>query len=61
MSEHYTHAFVEVIPNTLEPWVVYISIEYATVVHLCPCGCGSKIVTPLAPKDWHLSFVGDCV
>ncbi|WP_443045096.1 DUF6527 family protein [Streptomyces sp. Go40/10] len=29
-----------------------------TVVHLCCCGCGNKVVTPLSPTDWSLTFDG---
>ncbi|MEU3550841.1 DUF6527 family protein [Streptomyces longwoodensis] len=28
------------------------------MIHLCCCGCGSKIVTPLSPTDWSLTFDG---
>jgi len=33
-------------------------MDYGTVVHLCPCGCGNKVVTPLTPTDWELRFNG---
>lgn len=52
------HKFVEFIPNELEPGTLYISIEYATAVHKCCCGCGSRVVTPLSPTDWKLIFDG---
>ncbi|MBL8308818.1 MAG: hypothetical protein JNL19_00205 [Burkholderiales bacterium] len=54
-----THQFVECIPNTVEDGVLYASIEHATAVHRCCCGCGSEIVTPLSPTDWALTFDGD--
>jgi len=38
--------------------VLYITLEYGTAVHLCPCGCGSRVVTPLTPTDWELRFNG---
>jgi len=50
--------FVEFIPEQLEGGVVYVSTEYATVVHLCCCGCGNEVVTPLSPADWKLTFDG---
>lgn len=31
---------------------------YATAIHLCACGCGNEVVTPLTPVDWRLSFNG---
>ena len=39
--------FVEFIPENLKPGVLYISIEYSTSSHLCPCGCGQKVITPI--------------
>lgn len=55
------HKFVTNIPNSLEPGVLYISVEYATAIHLCCCGCGEEVVTPLTPTDWALTFDGDTV
>ncbi len=52
------HEFVEFIPDNLEPATVYISLKYKTMVHLCPCGCGNKVVTPLSPTGWNVRFDG---
>lgn len=41
--------------------MLYITVEYGTVVHLCPCGCGNRVVTPLSPTDWELRFNGKAV
>jgi len=54
-----TPEFVEFIPESLEEGVVYVTIPYATVSHLCACGCGNKVVTPLGPADWELIFDGE--
>ena len=45
-------SFSEHIPADLEDGTLYISMEYATAVHLCACGCRSKVVTPLGLADW---------
>ena len=55
------HEFVEFIPSVLEERVIYVSIPYATTVHSCFCGCGNKVVTPLAPKRWKLGFNGETI
>lgn len=55
------HEFVEFIPSVLKAGIVYVSIPYATVVHLCCCGCGMEVVTPLAPTDWALVYNGDTI
>lgn len=46
--------FVEYIPEHPEPGVLYVSKRYATAAHLCCCGCGREVVTPLNPAKWHL-------
>ncbi len=55
------HRFVEFIPDTVENGTIYVSVEYATAVHRCCCGCGHEVVTPLSPTDWILSFDGRSV
>lgn len=56
-----THEFVKFIPEILEDGVVYVSIDFATAVHVCCCGCGNKVVTPLSPRDWKLIFDGETI
>lgn len=53
--------FVEFIPSERASGRLYISVEYATVVHDCLCGCGSKVVTPLSPTGWKMTFDGETV
>jgi hypothetical protein len=52
------HEFVELIPADPVEGIIYISIPYATATHRCVCGCGEKVVTPLSPTDWRLTFDG---
>jgi hypothetical protein len=56
-----THEFVKNIPDNLENGKIYISMEYATAIHKCCCGCGNEIVTPLSPTDWKLTFDGETI
>ena len=56
-----SHEFVEFIPEQLAEGVLYISIPYATAQHLCLCGCGNTVVTPLGPNDWRVTFDGETV
>ena len=53
-----TPVFIDSIPATLEPENLYISMQKETAVHLCACGCGTKVVTPFGPHDWILTFDG---
>jgi hypothetical protein len=55
------HEFVDNIPDKLSAGTLYISIRFATAVHLCCCGCGTEVVTPLSPTDWALVFDGETV
>ena len=52
------HEFVKVVPNELAERTLYVSMDYATVVHRCCCGCGREVVTPLSPTDWKLIYDG---
>jgi hypothetical protein len=56
-----THRFVEFIPDVIEEGTLYLSMEYATVIHKCCCGCGKEVVTPLSPTDWKLIFDGKTI
>ncbi len=56
-----THRFVTHVPSPLEDGVVYVSIEFGTVIHKCCCGCGDKVVTPLTPVDWTLIYDGQSI
>jgi Family of unknown function (DUF6527) len=53
--------FVETIPEALEPGVLYVSMSLSNAIHLCACGCGQEVITPLSPTDWKLYFDGENV
>lgn len=46
---------VEYMPAVLEPGVLYVAEAFGAAAHLCACGCGSKVRTPLGPTEWSLS------
>ena len=50
--------FVEYAPKQLDEGVLYISCQNVTMIHLCCCGCGSKVVMPISPTGWELRFNG---
>ncbi|MDR6743235.1 hypothetical protein J2X56_005272 [Herbaspirillum sp. 1173] len=60
MLQHITlePRFVKGIPRELEKGILYVSMEYGTVVHSCCCGCGHEVVTPLTPNDWTITYNG---
>lgn len=56
-----SHVFVDRIPTVREERTLYVSIPFATAVHNCMCGCGTKVVTPLSPPQWRIMFDGESV
>lgn len=55
------HEFVQSFPNPMEHGILYISVQYKSMGHLCCCGCGKKVVTPLSPTGWRMTFDGQTV
>lgn len=53
--------FVHYMPKELNQGVLYVSMEYSLVMHLCACGCGEKVATPLSPEDWKLYYDGEAI
>jgi hypothetical protein len=39
-------------PKELEPGILYVAEEFDVAGHLCACGCGNKVMTPLAVTEW---------
>ena len=40
---------VQYMPKQLSPGILYVSEKYSVAGHLCACGCGNKVITPLGP------------
>ena len=55
------HRFVDFIPEQLDEGILYVSIEYTTVAHLCCCGCRQEVSITISPTDWRLIFDGKTV
>lgn len=45
---------VQYVPKELESGVLYVAEKFRAAVHLCACGCGRKVSTPLHPTEWSL-------
>lgn len=52
---------VTAIPEHPETGILYLSVEYATTLHLCACGCGHEIVLGISPNDWKICWDGQTV
>lgn len=57
----YKHEFVDVVPDEIEEGVLYVSVKYKSVSHLCMCGCGEKVAFRLAPERFGIKFDGKAV
>lgn len=53
--------FVETVPRDLEEGRLYVSTRFRTASHLCACGCGSTVITPIKPAKWRLTYDGETV
>jgi hypothetical protein len=45
---------VDYMPKDLDSGILYVSEEFDIAMHLCACGCGSKVKTPLGPTEWSV-------
>lgn len=59
--ERFEPRFVEHFPEQLDSGVLYVSITFASASHLCACGCGKEVITPLSPVAWSLTFDGESI
>ncbi len=49
------------VPDQLKFGVLYVCFDCNVVVHLCPCGCGEKVVLPIAPSCWSVQYDGESI
>lgn len=55
MIESFRLERVRYIPKVLEPGVLYLAAEFDIAAHLCACGCGTKVTTPLGSTEWQVT------
>ena len=60
-TDRFSHEFVDFIPADLDDGVLYVSLPYATVMHLCACGCATKVASALDPTDYSITFDGETI
>src|SRR5262245_51916004 len=46
---------VHLMPAEIQPDILYVSDDFEIAIHLCACGCGSKVKTPLGPTEWTVT------
>ena len=50
---------VHYMPQDLDLGVLYYAEEFDAAAHLCACGCGEKIRTPIGPTEWSIEETDD--
>lgn len=59
MITELTPIYCDNIPDEKEQGILYISKRYWCAIHLCACGCGGQVVTPLKTiagvAGWNLT------
>lgn len=40
------------IPEDLVEGFLYVSKEFNSAIHLCPCGCKKEVILPLTKDGW---------
>ncbi|MDD2799365.1 MAG: DUF6527 family protein [Bacteroidales bacterium] len=61
MITNLEHVFLDTIPDELEERKLYISLRFSVIMHSCCCGCKEKVVTPLSPARWKMTFDGKTI
>lgn len=57
----FKHEFVKFMPDVIKDGVIYISLDYKSIIHKCACGCGKEVNTPLHPTGWKLLYDGESI
>lgn len=52
----FRHKVVDSIPEILQANTLYVTTDRDVAGHLCACGCGREVITPLSPTDWSITF-----
>lgn len=54
VSKRFELRKVPFMPTELEPGVLYVAERFGAAAHLCACGCGTVVRTPLDETEWSL-------
>jgi hypothetical protein len=57
MTDKFELRKVQYMPTKLEPGILYVAEAFGAAAHLCACGCGTIVRTPL--NRWSLTATED--
>lgn len=49
------------VPEVIDSGKLYVCFDCNVIVHLCACGCGEKVVLPIDPQCWSVTYNGEAV
>lgn len=52
----FKHQVLDSIPERLQVGTLYVTTDRDVAGHLCACGCGREVITPLSPMDWSITI-----
>lgn len=52
----FTFEFCDFIPEVLEEGKVYLAPQHCACLHLCACGCGEEVSTPISKTEFSYSI-----
>ena len=55
-SARFKYQMVGSIPEKLQVDTLYVTMDRDVAGHLCACGCGREVITPLSPMDWSITI-----
>lgn len=55
-TERFQLAVVDSIPEKLKAQTLYVTTDGDVAGHLCACGCGREVITPLSPINWSITI-----
>jgi hypothetical protein len=58
-QRRFKHELVNSIPEKLQSNILYVTRDKDVAAHLCACGCGREVITPLSPTDWSIKLQRD--
>jgi len=54
-TARFKYELADSIPEKLQAGILYVAKDGDVAGHLCACGCGREVITPLSSTDWSLT------
>jgi hypothetical protein len=54
-TARFKHELADSFPEKLQAGILYVAKDGDVAGHLCACGCGREVITPLSSTDWSIA------